>query len=57
MDEPTDSEALDPLPIADTNAELERRSFNTFRAALSPARFLIRDERTDDAGVDASIEY
>lgn len=56
MDEPTDSEALGPLPIADTNAELERRSFNAFRAALPPARFLIRDERTDDAGVDASIE-
>src|ERR1700704_2357093 len=56
MDEPTSSDALGPLPIADNNAELQRRSFDAFRAALPTARFLFRDERTDDAGVDASIE-
>jgi hypothetical protein len=56
MDQPTATEALGPLPIADNNGELQRRSFDAFRAALPTARFLFRDEGTDDAGVDASIE-
>src|SRR6266478_4418651 len=56
MEQPTGTKALGPLPIADNNAELQRRSFDAFRAALPAAKFLFRDERTDDAGVDASIE-
>lgn len=44
------------LPTADRNAELERRSLIAFQAALPPDKFVFRDERTTDAGVDGSLE-
>ena len=47
---------LGPLPTSDRNAELERTSLAAFRALLPSNKFLFRDERTDDAGVDGSIE-
>jgi hypothetical protein len=47
---------LGPLPKSDRNAELERTSFTALRAFLPNDKFLFRDERADDAGVDASIE-
>src|SRR5437762_6112490 len=50
------SEGLGPLPKADRNAELQRRSLSAFQAALPPDNFVFRDERTDDAGVDGSLE-
>lgn len=50
------SESLGPLPKADRNAELQRRSLSAFQASLPPDNFVFRDERTDDAGVDGSLE-
>jgi tetratricopeptide (TPR) repeat protein len=47
---------LGPLPKADHNAELQRRSIDAFRTALPADKFLFRDERADDAGVDGSLE-
>jgi hypothetical protein len=47
---------LGPLPIADRNAELQRRSIRAFNSILPTDRFLYRDERADDAGVDGSLE-
>lgn len=47
---------LGPLPKADYNSELQRRSISEFQALLPADRFLFRDERTDDAGVDGSLE-
>jgi hypothetical protein len=44
------------LPTADRNAELERRSFIAFQSALPVDKFVFRDERTTDAGVDGSLE-
>ena len=51
-----DSENLGPLPKADHNAELQRRSIAVFQASLAPDKFVFRDERIDDAGVDGSLE-
>lgn len=56
MDSTSRTERLGPLPKADRNAELQRRSIDAFRAALPADKFLFRDERTDDAGVDGSLE-
>ena len=50
------SEDLGPLPKADRNAELQRRSIAVFQVSLPPDKFLFRDERADDAGVDGSLE-
>src|SRR6266404_1016372 len=50
------SENLGPLPKADHNAELQRRSIAVFQVSLPSDRFLFRDERADDAGVDGSLE-
>jgi tetratricopeptide (TPR) repeat protein len=49
-------DGLGPLPKADRNAELQRRSIDAFRTALPADKFLFRDERADDAGVDGSLE-
>lgn len=51
-----DLSELGPLPIADRSAELERISLNKLKEFLPSDRFLVRDERVDDAGVDASLE-
>jgi hypothetical protein len=50
------SEELGPLPVADKNAELQRLSIAVFIATIPTNRFLFRDERADDAGVDGSFE-
>lgn len=50
------SEGLGPLPIADRNSELQRRSLGALRALLPNDKFVLRDERIDDAGVDVSLE-
>lgn len=47
---------LGPLPVADRQNALERLSLVALSAALPTDKFKIRDERTDDAGVDASLE-
>ena len=46
----------DPLPIADHNSELETFSRRALETVLPVSRFRFRDERTEDAGVDGSIE-
>ena len=44
------------LPMADRNQELEQRSITALKTVLPSNRFLFRDERADDAGVDGSLE-
>lgn len=44
------------LPRADENSALERDSIKKLAHALPSDRFVFRDERASDAGVDASIE-
>jgi hypothetical protein len=51
-----ESDELGQLPTADRNAELQRRSIVAFRASLPADKFVFRDERTEDAGVDGSLE-
>ncbi|MCA9609926.1 MAG: DUF4365 domain-containing protein [Myxococcales bacterium] len=45
-----------PLPIADEKAALQRRSLATLRDRLPGDRFIVRDEASEDYGVDLSIE-
>jgi hypothetical protein len=47
---------LGPLPQADANSALQRESLAAINAMLSHAQLVIRDERADDYGVDASLE-
>jgi len=48
---------LGPLPIADSNSELQEKSIKALNALLKTTGDLIlRDERTDDWGVDCSLE-
>lgn len=47
---------FEQLPKADRNSELEQLSLNAFNSALPADRFLFRDERINDAGVDGSLE-
>jgi hypothetical protein len=56
MSQSTDSHDLGPLPKADRNAELQRRSIAVFQASLPPDKFVFRNEPADDAGVDGSLE-
>lgn len=53
MDEP---EHLERLPKADRNSELQQLSINALNSALPVDKFVLRDERITDAGVDASLE-
>lgn len=50
------SNSWGPLPKADDNSELQRKSFNKIQNCLPSNRFVFRDEPNEDAGVDASIE-
>lgn len=46
-----------PLPLADRNSDLQRRSFTALHTYLPMDRFLVRDARGgEDYGVDALIE-
>ncbi|HEX8129406.1 MAG TPA: DUF4365 domain-containing protein [Pyrinomonadaceae bacterium] len=47
---------LEPLPKADRNSELEHLSINALNSALPIDKFVFRDERINDAGVDGSLE-
>ena len=47
---------MGPLPRSDRNSELQELSLNLFRSALPPDKFVFRDERTNDLGVDGSLE-
>jgi hypothetical protein len=51
-----DADSFDSLPAADRNAELQRRSIAALMAVLPADKFVFRDERIDDAGVDGSLE-
>lgn len=45
-----------PLPQSDRGDELQRLSLRALQQRLPVERFLYRDERTEDRGVDSSIE-
>jgi hypothetical protein len=45
-----------PLPQSDRNAELQRISFVAIQGAFPSDKFVFRDERVEDAGVDGSLE-
>ncbi len=47
---------LGPLPKGDRSDDLQQLSLDAFRTALPKVRFLFRDERVDDKGVDGAIE-
>lgn len=47
---------MGPLPKADRNSELQRRSLGALRTLLPNDKLVFRDERIDDAGVDGSLE-
>jgi hypothetical protein len=47
---------LGPLPKGDRADDLQQQSLTAFRAAVPVDRFLFRDERVDDKGVDVSLE-
>lgn len=50
------SRSLGPLPKTDRNAKLEELSFRAFQNVLPVDKFVFRDERSKDKGVDGSIE-
>ena len=56
MSERQDFKDLGPLPIADRNAELQRRSIASFQSSLPSDKFVFRSETIEDAGVDGSLE-
>lgn len=56
MSKAKDLAGMGPLPEADRNAELQRRSVAALMAALPADKFVFRDERVEDAGVDGSLE-
>jgi hypothetical protein len=45
-----------PLPKADLQSQQERKSIVSFQSFLPEDRFVFRDERITDAGVDGSLE-
>jgi len=47
---------LGPLPQGDRQDTLQQLSIKAFRNALPEDKFLFRDERTDDKGVDGALE-
>ena len=56
MTVPDDIDNLGPLPQADRYSVRQRNSITALRAALPGEKFIFRDERADDAGVDGSLE-
>lgn len=50
------TDTRNPLPEADSNSQLQRKSIVSFQAFLPVNLFVFRDERIDDAGVDGSLE-
>jgi hypothetical protein len=52
----SDSSSSGPYPKSDRNDELEDLSFRAFQNALLVQRFVFRDERGKDKGVDGSLE-
>jgi len=47
---------LSNLPKSDDNEELQQLSFKALKSFLPTDKFLLRDERVDDKGVDVSLE-
>ncbi len=47
---------LGPLPKGDRNDDIQQLCLNAFRNCLPVDRFLFRDERVDDKGVDGALE-
>lgn len=52
----SDSSNSGPYPKSDRNDELEELSFRAFQNTLPIQRFVFRDERSKDKGVDGSLE-
>jgi hypothetical protein len=52
----SDSSSSGPYPQSDRNDELEELSFRAFQNILPVQRFVFRDERGKDKGVDGSLE-
>jgi hypothetical protein len=52
----SDSFSSEPYPKSDRNDELEDLSFRAFQNALPVRKFVFRDERGKDKGVDGSLE-
>lgn len=52
----SDSSSPGPYPKSDRSDELEDLSFRAFQNALPVQRFVFRDERGKDKGVDGSLE-
>ena len=50
------TEDMGPLPKGDRQDSLQQLSLTALRNLLPQDRFLIRDERADDKGVDVSLE-
>lgn len=50
------SDSLGPLPHVDEAAVLQTKSFHVLRDRLPVERFIIRDERFEDYGVDLTLE-
>ena len=50
------NDSRNSLPKADSNSQLQRKSFSSFQKILPVHQFVFRDERTDDSGVDGSLE-
>lgn len=51
-----ESDSLGPLPRVDEAAVLQTKSFHALRDRLPAERFIIRDERFEDYGVDLTLE-
>jgi hypothetical protein len=53
---PLFTDDLGPLPEGDRQDTIQQLSIKALRNALPEERFLFRDERTDDKGVDGTLE-
>lgn len=52
----TYGEDFGPLPVGGRQESLEQLSLNALRSSLPQDKFLFRDERVDDKGVDGTLE-
>ena len=50
------NEGFGPMPKGDRQDTLQQLSLTALRAALPTSKFLFRDERVDDKGVDGALE-
>ena len=53
---PSRNDEMGPLPEGDRQDTLQQLSLKALRDCLPVSRFLFRDERVDDKGVDGTLE-